>query len=79
MKRTKETHGITKKPTSTKDKKQETITKDNDGFKSRPVHHTFFCRRSCTKKTPLDIGFAVRTLWASELLFTTSIQEPALP
>ena len=33
MKRTKptqETHGITKNPTSIKDKKQETITKSND-------------------------------------------------
>ena len=30
MKRTKETHGIAKKPTSTKDKKHETITKSND-------------------------------------------------
>jgi len=29
MKRTKETHGISKKPTSTKDKKRETITKSN--------------------------------------------------
>ena len=29
MKRLKETHGITKKPTSTKQQKQETITKTN--------------------------------------------------
>jgi len=36
MKPTKETHGITKIQTSTKDKKQETITKSNVGL--RPAH-----------------------------------------